>query len=259
MKPIVFSAALAAAFAIPIAAQNSSGADTGPLRVSVTVPRPVRTAYREALQMGLEQGWTFRMLLLDEALLTTPREPEPGKALTMMRVVFEPKGDSTSIEVAALAMDTVAQRRCTTDECLASELLAATMLVKGITDRLDSLGAVPRSAADSLEAAGALGYASGNAIRVGGGMEQGEHNQHAYLNALRGPGGERVTWYRLGSCCEFQTPNGIEGKAGRLDAYEVTYPGLPHPVVLYINLYDPPQGSAVPQGFTRAQPTVPGT
>jgi hypothetical protein len=39
-----------------------------------------------------------------------------------------------------------------------------------------------------------------------------------------------------------------------LDAYEVRYRGLPGPVTLYINMYDPGEGLKAPDGFTLLHP-----
>ena len=75
-------------------------------------------------------------------------------------------------------------------------------------------------------------------VKVGGGFNDGARHQEAYLNALRGPDGQPVTWKRQGTCCPFKTPNGIVGERGLLDRIEVTYKGLKDPVILYLNLYD---------------------
>jgi len=90
---------------------------------------------------------------------------------------------------------------------------------------------------------GAYGFSPDNPIHVGGGPE----GQHAFLETLRGPEGQPLAWRRLGSCCEFQTPNGLMG-LGLLDLYEVTYEGLEQPVILYLNMYDSGPVAA-PAGF----------
>jgi hypothetical protein len=64
-------------------------------------------------------------------------------------------------------------------------------------------------------------FTSKNPVNVGGGFKLGARNQQRYLNALRGPGGQAVTYERRGSCCMFNTPNGMNGM-GLLDAYLVT-------------------------------------
>lgn len=62
-------------------------------------------------------------------------------------------------------------------------------------------------------------------------------NEHKYLNALRGPKGEKISYQRRGHCCEFESPNGIMGW-GVLDVYELTWEQSPKPLLVYINMYD---------------------
>lgn len=99
-----------------------------------------------------------------------------------------------------------------------------------------------------------FGLSKDNPILVGGeDLRQGPTYERAYLNKLTGPGGEKVTYSRSGSCCEFETPNGILG-GGLLDMYEVSYEGLEEPVILYFNMYDPHPGEIkVPKGFKLAK------
>jgi hypothetical protein len=88
------------------------------------------------------------------------------------------------------------------------------------------------------------GYSPENAIKTSGGPT----HERRYLNALLGPNGEPVSYYRRRSCCPVKSDNGIMGIA-ILDEYEVTYPGLEKPVILYLNMYDPGILKA-PVGFT---------
>ena len=132
-------------------------------------------------------------------------------------------------------------------------------ILETIEKGLNSLPARGRTLGDSLAAAKAYGYTPETAIRVRGPGDPDATDEHDYLNSLRGPGGERVSWLRLGSCCEFSTPNGLDGRAGMMDAYEVTYPGQAAPVTLYLNMYDPPNSAEVPHGFTRVTPGPPST
>ncbi|MEK9137685.1 MAG: hypothetical protein AAB393_11235, partial [Bacteroidota bacterium] len=70
----------------------------------------------------------------------------------------------------------------------------------------------------------------------------------AYMDRLQGPNGEKVTYHRIGTCCEFKTPHALFGTAGILEVWEVTYDGLPKPMRLYINVYD--QGEVLaPEGL----------
>ncbi|GAA4358270.1 hypothetical protein GCM10023185_23730 [Hymenobacter saemangeumensis] len=96
------------------------------------------------------------------------------------------------------------------------------------------------------------GYSPKNPVNVGGVAESGARNQQRYLNALRGPEGQPVTYTRRGSCCPFKTPNGFIDNIGMLDAYSVSWAGQDKPVVLYLNFYDEGWLKA-PKGFTLAK------
>jgi hypothetical protein len=83
------------------------------------------------------------------------------------------------------------------------------------------------------------GYSESNPVKVGGkSMEDGPLNERRFLNALTGPGGEEIKYERKGSCCAFDSKNGIMGM-GLLDMYEITWQGQRESVTLYINMYDP--------------------
>lgn len=79
------------------------------------------------------------------------------------------------------------------------------------------------------------GYTEENPVMVGG-VNEGPKNERRFLNALCGPNGEEIEYYRIGSCCPFKTKNSEWG--GLLDKYSVTYPGLGKSLVIYINMYD---------------------
>lgn len=89
------------------------------------------------------------------------------------------------------------------------------------------------------------GFTERNPVMVGGGIE-GPRNQRRFLNALAGPNGEEIEYYRIGSCCPFRTKNSEWG--GMLDMYDVTYEGLKKSLILYINMYDS-DTLRVPVGF----------
>lgn len=91
------------------------------------------------------------------------------------------------------------------------------------------------------------GYSESNPIMVGE-KNGGPKDERRFLDALRGPGGQRVTYKRLGSCCLFKTPNALIGDAVLLDRFEVTYEGLATPVILYLDMYDYEQPK-LPVGF----------
>ncbi len=93
------------------------------------------------------------------------------------------------------------------------------------------------------------GYKHTNPVKVGGIMESsGPKNERRFLNALVGPNGEKVTYFRDGSCCNFKTPNSAFNNMGLLDKYRVTYTGSTDTFDIYINMYD--KGDLlIPVGF----------
>ena len=96
------------------------------------------------------------------------------------------------------------------------------------------------------------GYSEKNAIKVGNGdMKSGPASERAFLNALKGPNGEKIAYVRRGSCCGVKSEHSPFGVA-MLDRYEITYKGLDKPIILYINMYDPGVLQA-PKGFTFRQ------
>ncbi|HKG95075.1 MAG TPA: hypothetical protein VKA84_24370 [Gemmatimonadaceae bacterium] len=109
----------------------------------------------------------------------------------------------------------------------------------------------PAAAAAAADPADSTyGYSPQNPIKVGGVKEEVRPaRQHEFLRALRGPAGQVVRYQRRGSCCPYDTPNGLIGNRGLLDVYEVTYDGLAEPIVLYLTLYDFEEPRA-PRGFT---------
>lgn len=97
------------------------------------------------------------------------------------------------------------------------------------------------------------GYTIEKPIMVGNGgdFRMGPANEQRFLNALAGPNGEPVAYKRRGSGHMFKTRHGLfPDGGGLLDIYEVTYPGLKEPIVLYLNMYDS-DTLKVPVGFTQ--------
>ncbi len=93
------------------------------------------------------------------------------------------------------------------------------------------------------------GYRANKAIHTGGISAA---RQRAYLGRLRGPGGEALSYRRTGGCAAYQDPAQAFGQA-IIDCYEVTWPGLAAPKVLFINLYRN-EPLWAPQGFTLTPP-----
>lgn len=84
------------------------------------------------------------------------------------------------------------------------------------------------------------GYTPENPIKVGGDAFGGPPRERAFLDNLRGPNGELITYDRSGSLPVDETI---------LDIYTVTYEGLDEPIGLYLDeySYEPVQA---PVGFT---------
>jgi hypothetical protein len=93
------------------------------------------------------------------------------------------------------------------------------------------------------------GFTESNPIDVGGNVESGAANQRRFLNALLGPNGEEIKYYRAGSCCPFKTRNAFFNNIGLLDSYRISWEGSSDTLTLYLNLYD--QGDLkIPVGLT---------
>lgn len=87
-------------------------------------------------------------------------------------------------------------------------------------------------------------------VKVGKGPDGGPANQRAYLNLLRDAQGNAVSYYRRGSCCPYESPNGFLGMA-MVDKYVVTHKdekGKKQETVIYISLYDY-EAPKIPMGF----------
>lgn len=84
-----------------------------------------------------------------------------------------------------------------------------------------------------------------HAIKVGGGPT----GEFTYMNSLRGPKGQPISFTRRGSCCPFEDETLYLG-GGLLDVYEVYYEGSEEPVVLFLNMYLEDQTLYIPKGLT---------
>lgn len=86
-------------------------------------------------------------------------------------------------------------------------------------------------------------------VEVGGAMDsEGPRNERRFLNALSGPNGEKVHYFRAGSCCPVESENGFMGMA-MLDNYRVTWEGSKDTLSIFINMYDAGELKA-PVGFS---------
>lgn len=98
------------------------------------------------------------------------------------------------------------------------------------------------------------GYSEDNPVQVGGGFKAGPPHERFYLDQLRGPNGERISYRRLGSCCSFPSESDpYGGGTVPLDMYKVTYRGSTGEIIIYINMYDLVDPRA-PVGFTVGPP-----
>ena len=94
------------------------------------------------------------------------------------------------------------------------------------------------------------GYKESNPVKVGGSKESsGPKNERRFLNALLGPNGEQVKYYRVGSCCPFKTPNGLVNNTGMLDRYRITWTASKDTLDIFINMYDAGD-LKIPHGLT---------
>ena len=91
-------------------------------------------------------------------------------------------------------------------------------------------------------------------VEVGGGFESGAYNERRYLNLLKGPNGEMISYYRAGSCCPIKSENGFNGMA-MLDNYRVTWENSKDTISIFINIYDKGE-LKVPIGFGFKNPQV---
>lgn len=88
-------------------------------------------------------------------------------------------------------------------------------------------------------------YTQNNPVKVGGSENNNEIlNERRFLNALRGPNGEKVSYTLEGSCCYYK--NSMTDY-GMLDKYVVQYGN--RKVMLYLNPFEKGKLEA-PRGFT---------
>lgn len=89
------------------------------------------------------------------------------------------------------------------------------------------------------------GYSAANAIRTG---PYDTRLHLLYLNSLRGPKGEPITYERRGACCEYEDKSLPRG-GGLLDVYDIQVDGGSKTITIYVDMYrtGPP---LLPVGFT---------
>ncbi|MDF2932846.1 MAG: 2-dehydro-3-deoxyphosphooctonate aldolase [Chryseobacterium sp.] len=124
------------------------------------------------------------------------------------------------------------------------KLFLSTLIILAIS----SCGTAKTSSENPAESStdSTYGFTEKNPVKVGG-VGSGPLNERNYLNSLTGPNGEKVSYDRQGSCCEFKSKNSPFGM-GLLDRYAVTYEGKKDTVTIYLNMYDKAKTMA-PVGF----------
>ncbi|HEX8393103.1 MAG TPA: hypothetical protein VF665_12235 [Longimicrobium sp.] len=214
-------------------------------------PLPARAVYRAALDVLERDGYQIRARLLDEALVTLPRQGTDDKDLfPQVSVELQRRGDSTHVVISSVVVNREGRPLGMDNMEATAAMLLAEMGVAAAVDSLVDAGGNAVRDADPREQGDEFGFGRGNPVRVGGAAENGAANQRAYLDRLRAPGGQRLRYRRLGSCCHFPSRYSSQG-TGALDAYEVTYEGQEAPQVIYIDLYTPPPATQrAPEGFT---------
>ena len=97
----------------------------------------------------------------------------------------------------------------------------------------------------------AYGTSESRPIKVKKDGLSGPASERAYLDSLKGPKGQKVSYERTGSCCGFETPDAPLGMAF-LDRFQVSYEGSHEAIYLYLDMYSAFEPKApLPEGFTR--------
>ena len=123
-----------------------------------------------------------------------------------------------------------------------------------VRQRRDSSDSTTMKTLPSIAVSATYGYTSEEPILMGDASRdpsQAVRRTYRYLNSLRGPEGEEISYTRLGSCCPFDTKNAELG-SGMLDQYKITYKGLAKPKIIYVNIYDAGE-VLIPKGLTFGQ------
>lgn len=92
------------------------------------------------------------------------------------------------------------------------------------------------------------GLTEENPINVGGFAMVGTSYINLYFNSLLGETGNTITYNRIASCRQIETPNGRNGR-GFIDLYSVQIEGEENPIKIYINMYDCRLPLKAPMGF----------
>jgi hypothetical protein len=102
---------------------------------------------------------------------------------------------------------------------------------------------------EKTAASAAYAYSTQTPVKVGGAENnEGILNERRFLNALRGPNGEKITYELVGSCCYYEIKNPEHSNIGLLDSYKVTVGEKEY--ILYFAPYETDKELFAPKGFT---------
>lgn len=193
-------AAAALALASPPAAAAQDGLN--PV-IDVKHAAPPRAVYLAALDALEKYGYQLRARLLDQLLLTLPAfstpQPKPSEEASMVAVEIGEAGDSTRVVIQARLVRGDGRPVDTGDDKALAHVLSVEVMISAAIDTALRALAPGAGKPDPREDSDTYGYGRRNPVRVGGAGEEGVRRQHRYLENLRGPGGERVRWRRLGA------------------------------------------------------------
>jgi hypothetical protein len=135
--------------------------------------------------------------------------------------------------------------------------LASCLLLTAILQARALAQQPPVSSACPVSTDATYGYTITNPVRIGGGAMYVAAREQRYLNALRGPAGQRIVFKRSGSLPD------KTNSATILDLYVVTYDGLETPLNMYLDVYhfEPqfaPQGLVCGDKLTLSPPPIDG-
>ena len=102
---------------------------------------------------------------------------------------------------------------------------------------------------EKTAASAAYAYSTQVPVKVGGAeTNEGILNERRFLNALRGPNGEKVTYELVGSCCYYEIENPTHSNIGLLDRYKVTVGDKEY--ILYFAPHENAKELLAPRGFS---------
>jgi hypothetical protein len=235
-----------AALSASAAAQADSTAQGPPQVTTVLRGTTPFGAYRRVFHAITSVGYELQAGLIDQGLLiTSAKKMDENGRWMQVGAQLTPSGDSVGVSVAGRVVDANGQPlpdQSPTLGLMLMEVMKVAGEIGGVGQGADTASAPP------LTVRHGYGYDSTAVVKVGGGVNGGHDAETAFLATLRGPRGEAVESVRLGSCCTFTRAG--DPPQGRYDVWELTYPGLAAPVVLYLDMYEADAPHA-PAGFTQ--------